>query len=277
MHEDHASWLNAILHLLPESVQQHWVDVFVLNSWLVIIILALLAWAGSRRLQLRPRGLQNVWEMYVRWLRDFCRNEMGPGGEKHAPLLGTIFVYILFLNLFGLVPGFLTPTMTLNMTVPLALLVFGYVQWMGVREQGFGGYLMHFIGEPIVKYEPTVKYFLFLPLVIFFHGLMLIVHLIGELAKPLSLSVRLFGNMFGEETSLVQMAALGAAVMAATAIGPFPGIPLPVQFINVALHLLVGPIQAFIFFILSAAYIAMATHQEHAEEHHEVESVSEAS
>lgn len=273
MHGEHGSWLNAILHLLPENVQHHWVDVFVLNSWLVIILLVLLAWLGTRRLQMRPRGLQNLWEMYVAWLRDFCRDEIGPGGEKHAPLLGTLFIYILFLNLFGLVPGFITPTMTLNMTVPLALFVFLYVQWTGFTELGPGAYLMHFIGEPIVSYEPTPRYFLLLPVVVLFHAIMLIVHLIGELAKPLSLAVRLFGNMFGEETSLVQMAALGAAVFAVTYI------PVPVQFINVALHLLVGPIQAFIFFILSAAYISMAVgHAEHEDEHnHQVESVSRAS
>ncbi len=263
MHEEHGSWLNALLHVMPES-WHHWVDVYVVNSWMVIVLLVVLAWLGTRRLQLRPRGLQNLWEMYYGWVREFCREEIGPGGEKHAPLLGTIFVYVLLLNLLGLVPGFITPTMTLNMTVPLALVVFVWVQWSGVAALGLGGYLMHFVGDPWWLFPINVP-----------------VHVVGEIAKPLSLSVRLFGNMFGEETSLVQMAALGAAVFAAT------HIPVPVQFINVALHMLIGPIQAFIFFILAAAYISMATgHDEHLHEeeaaHHagdekHVEALPEAS
>ena len=84
---------------------------------------------------------------------------------------------------------------------------------------------------------------------------------IRDRAKPLSLAVRLFGNMFGEETAIFRMAALGALIL------PFTYIPIPVQIINVTLHLIIGPIQAFIFFILSAAYIQMATHAEGGKEH----------
>ncbi|MFW6437431.1 MAG: F0F1 ATP synthase subunit A, partial [Armatimonadota bacterium] len=260
MHEEHGSWLNAIVHLLPEHVQHHWVDLYVVNSWLIIILLVVLAWLGTRTLRLKPRGLQNLWEMYYGWVCDFCRKEIGPNGEKHAPILATIFVYILFLNLFGLVPGFITPTMSLNMTVPLALVVFLWVQWSGVAALGPVGYLMHFVGDPWWLFPINIP-----------------VHIVGEIAKPLSLAIRLFGNMFGEETALVQVAALGAAVFAATYI------PLPLHFINVVLHLIIGPIQAFIFFALGAAYIKMATSHEGgshdeagAEEHDQAQSVEQA-
>lgn len=245
MHSEHGSWLNAILHALPES-WHHYVDVYVVNSWVVIVLLVVLAWLGTRHRMRKPSGLQNVWEMYVQWVRDYCRKEIGPGGEKHAPLLGTIFIYILFLNLFGLVPGFITPTMTLNMTVPLAMGVFLWVQWSGIAQLGLGGYIMHFVGEPA-----------------WLAPLNIVIHVIGELAKPLSLSIRLFGNMFGEETALMQMAGLGAMVLAATYI------PFPVQFINVALHLLIGPIQAFIFFALGVSYVSQITTAHQGEEHHE--------
>ncbi|MFW5867852.1 MAG: F0F1 ATP synthase subunit A [Armatimonadota bacterium] len=260
MHGEHGSWLNGILHALPESWQHHWVDAYVVNSWLIIVVLVLLAWLGTRAMRLKPRGLQNVWEMYYEWVLEFCRREIGPGGDKHAPLLATIFVYILFLNLFGLVPGFITPTMSLNMTVPLALVVFLWVQWSGVATLGLGGYLMHFVGEPVWLAPINIP-----------------VHIVGEIAKPLSLAIRLFGNMFGEETALVQVAALGAAVFAAT------WIPIPLHFINVVLHLIIGPIQAFIFFALGAAYIKMATSHEGgshdeagSEEHHQAHSVEQA-
>jgi len=258
VHEEHGSWLNAIVHLLPDS-WHHWVDVFVVNSWLIIVLLVVLAWLGTRARSLRPRGLQNLWEMYVEFVRSFCVKEIGPHGERYVPLLGTLFVYILLLNLFGLVPGFLTPTMSLNMTVPLAVVVFVSVQYFGVRALGIGGYLMHFVGEPLWLAPINIP-----------------VHIVGEIAKPLSLAIRLFGNMFGEETALLQMAALGAAVFAAIYV------PIPLQFINVALHLLVGPIQAFIFFALSAAYINMATSHEgghgsaEAEEQREAQSAGHA-
>ncbi|MGD9494761.1 MAG: F0F1 ATP synthase subunit A [Armatimonadota bacterium] len=262
MHEEHGSWLKPIVDLLPAS-WHGFVDLYVVTTWLIILVLVALAWLGTRRRQRVPSGLQNVWEMYVVFVRNFCVEQIGPGAEKYAPLLGTLFVYILFMNLFGLVPGFVTPTMSLNVTAALALSVFLFVQYSGFAERGLG-YLRHFIGEPIVEYSPTAGYFLALPAVVAFHGVLLIVHIIGELAKPLSLAVRLFGNMFGEETAIFRMAALGAALL------PFVYVPIPVQFVNVLLHLIIGPIQAFIFFILSAAYIEMATssHEDEQHEHH---------
>ncbi len=241
MHEEHGSWLKPIADLLPAS-WHGFVDVYVLNGWLIMLILVLLAWLGTRRRARVPRGLQNAWEMYVVFVRDFCVEQIGPGAEKYAPLLGTLFIYILFMNLFGLIPGFITPTMSINVTAALALSVFLFVQYSGFARQGVG-YLMNFVGEPWWLFPINIP-----------------VHVIGELAKPLSLAVRLFGNMFGEETAIFRMAALGAMIL------PFTYIPIPVQIINVALHLIIGPIQAFVFFILSAAYIEMAI-QVHEGEH----------
>lgn len=252
MHEEHGSWLNLIVHLLPEQAR-HYVDLMVVTSWLIMVLLVVLAWLGTRRRLARPRGLQTLWEMYYGFLRGFLVKEIGPGAERYVPLLGTLLLYILFMNLFGLVPGFITPTMSLNTTAALALVVFVSVQYFGLRTQGWR-YLLHFFGEPLGdSLGMKVMYVVMAPV-------MLAVHLIGELAKPLSLSIRLFGNMFGEETAIARMAALGAMVMATIYV------PVPVQFVNVLLHLLIGPIQAYIFFMLSAAYIQMATsHQEGAE------------
>lgn len=246
MGEPHGSWLKPIADALPET-WHGFVDLYVVNTWAIMVILVVLGWAGSRRGERVPRGLQNYWEMYITWVRDFTREQIGPNGARFAPLLGTLFLYILLMNQFGLVPGFLTPTMSLNVTLALALCVFLTVQWAGVVEHGFLGYLKHFVGEPWWLFPIGIP-----------------VHVIGELAKPLSLSVRLFGNMFGEETAIYRMLALGAAIL------PFTYIPVPVHFINVLIHMIIGPIQAFIFFILTAAYIEMATsthaHPEHADD-----------
>lgn len=248
MHEEHGSWLNAIVHLLPE--QWHgWVDLNVVTSWLIIILLVAAAWIGTRRRLRSPRGLQTVWEIYYDFLRGFCVNQLGPGAEKYMPLLGSLLVYILVMNLFGLLPGFATPTTSLNMTVALALVVFFTVQYLGFKEHGLG-YLKHFIGEPMGdEFLMKALYIALIPM-------MLVIHVIGEFAKPLSLSIRLFGNMFGEETGIIRMTALGAMVFAVTYV------PVPVQFINVVLHLIIAPVQAYIFFLLTAAYIQMATTHE---------------
>ncbi len=246
MHDEHGSWLKPIADLFPESWHGFvFVDLYVVTTWLVIVLLTVLAWLGTRRRRRIPRGLQTLWEIYVQFVLGFCREQIGPGAEKYAPLLGTLFLYILVMNLFGLIPGFVAPTMSLNTTAGLALSVFLAVQYFGIVELGLFGYLMHFVGEPWWLFPINI-----------------LVHVIGEIAKPLSLAVRLFGNMFGEETAIFRMAALGAALL------PFVPIPIPVQIINVLLHLIIGPIQAFIFFILSAAYIQMATtgpveHEEH--------------
>ena len=242
MEEHPGSWLNFFVDMLPERAHA-FIDLGVITSWLIMVLLVLFAWLGTRKRLLRPRGLQTVWEIYYGFVRGFLVHEMGPSAERYVPLLGTLLIYILVMNLFGLIPGFITPTMSLNMTVPLAITVFLSVQYYGIREQGWR-YLMHFVGEP---------WWLFL--------VGIPVHVIGEIARPLSLSVRLFGNMFGEETAIARMAALGAMVLAAVYV------PLPVQIINVLLHLVIAPIQAYIFFLLSAAYIQMATAHEGADSH----------
>ena len=241
MGEPHGSWLKPIADAMP-AAWHGFVDLYVVNTWLIIAILVTLAWLGSRNPQRVPRGLQNFWEIYITWVRNFCCEQIGPNGARFAPMLGTLFLYILLMNQFGLVPGFLTPTMSLNVTIALALSVFLAIQWAGFAERGFFGYLKHFVGQPWWLFWISIP-----------------VHIIGELAKPLSLSIRLFGNMFGEETAIYRMLALGAAIL------PFTYVPIPVHFINVLIHMIIGPIQAFIFFILSAAYIEMAvsSHSDH--------------
>lgn len=247
MQEAHGSWVQPIVDLLPESAHS-FVDPYVVTTWVIMLTLVLLAWLGTRRRARVPSGLQTVWEIYVDWVRNFCRGQIGPNAEKYAPMLGTLFVYILFMNLWGMIPGFIPPTMSLNVTAALALCVFLAVQYWGVSALGLKGYLLHFAGEPVWMAPINIP-----------------VHIIGELAKPLSLAIRLFGNMFGEETAIYRMMALGAAIM------PFVYVPLPVHFVNVIIHLIIAPIQAFIFFILSAAYIEMATSHHGGEEHQEDE------
>src|SRR6185436_9797840 len=141
---------------------------------------------ATRDAKLIPGPLQNVVEMLVSSLNDFISGILGEDNAKRfVPFLGTLFIYIWFMNLFGLIPFMESPTSSLNTTFALAITVFLYCQYVGVRGLGVVGYVDHLMGSP-----RDLTSWLLVPL-------MLPIHILGELAKPISLSCRLFGNIFG--------------------------------------------------------------------------------
>jgi F-type H+-transporting ATPase subunit a len=169
---------------------------------------------------------------------------IGHGGEKYTPLVGTVFVFILMMNLIGQIPGFHSPTANFSLTLALGIVVFFYVQYEGIRSKGVGGYFKHFMG-PMPALSP----------------LLLPIELIGELVRPFTLGIRLFGNIFGEDVILVVLAGLGMTLL------NVPGIPL--HFPIVLLAMLTSFVQAMVFSILTCIYLSLATHHEgHGEEHH---------
>jgi F-type H+-transporting ATPase subunit a len=218
---------------------------YVGMSSLAMAFLIILGALGTRNLQKVPGRLQNFLELLVGGLESFYSGILGPGGERHVPFLVTTFLFILTMNLMGLIPGFKPATATLNMTIALALVAITYVQIQGIRQHGLWGYIRHYMGEPL-----------------WLAPLMLPLHIIGELAKPLSLSLRLFGNIFGEETVILQLALLGPLVL-------FGSKVLPLQFPIVVFGVFTSVVQALVFTVLTSAYILMITsgHEEH-EEHH---------
>jgi len=198
-------------------------------------ILGLLFFFGTRNLKRVPGGLQNVVEAIVEGLLNFFTGVLG---EKRArmymPLLGTFFLFILLSNYSGLIPGsgiisgFKAPTSDWNVTGALAIVVFFATHYYGIKAKGIG-YFKHFV----------TPFAAFLPL-----------NLLEEVARPLSLTLRLFGNVFAEETIVFFL-----LVMA-----PFL-VPVPMM----ALSLLLGAIQALVFTILATSYIGAATeeHESH--------------
>ena len=249
MGEHPGSWYNALEHLLPEGVKGY-INVMTFASWTAMLVLVVMVILGTRRLTAVPHGWQNLWEWVHEVFTSFSRSVIGEDGPKYLPLLATLFIYILLMNLLGVIPGFLSPTTSLNTTIALALVVFGAIQYYGWRANGFA-YLKHFLGEPL-----------------WLAPLMLPLHLIGECAKPLSLSVRLFGNIMGEDKTVEAFLGLGERIFHAIYV------PLPIQLPMTAFAIFGGFIQAFVFTTLTAAYIGMATaHEEHsgkateAEEH----------
>jgi F-type H+-transporting ATPase subunit a len=233
------TWLNWVTSLRIGGIPLAHHPAVLAFAWSLVAVAILITVSvfGTRRLSLRPTGLQTALEMIVGGLRSLVVGIMGPRGDDFVPFIGSLFIYIALMNLMGLVPGFMAPTSNLNITAGLALIVFIVVQYYGFREQGLG-YLKHFIaGVP-----SQFPYVLLAPLVF-------AVHLVGELFRPVTLALRLFGNLMAEE--MVVLILIGLVVGLAR-----HGIPIPVQLPNMALGLLVSLVQAAIFSMLATVYLA---------------------
>lgn len=218
--------------------------VLVWHSLFVAIILVVFAIAATRKLAAIPRGAQNFGEFIVESMINFTRGIIGPGGEKYVPLVGTIFFFIVVGNLLGQVPYFLSPTANLSTTLALGVIVFCYVQYIGIRSNGLRGYLKHFAG-PMPALSP----------------LLFPVELISELVKPFTLAMRLFGNIFGEDTVIIVLAALAVSVL--------PSLPVvPFQFPILVLGLLTSFVQALVFSLLTCIYISLQSHHDSEHEGH---------
>jgi len=214
------------------------------NAVFVAILLIAFAAAATRKLREIPNTAQNLAEFIVDTMMNFTRGIIGPGGEKYTPLAGTLFFFILVSNLLGQIPGMHSPTANLSTTLALGLIVFIYVQYLGIRQNGIGGYLKHFAG-PIWRISP----------------LLFPIEVISELVKPFTLAMRLFGNIFGEDTVIVVLASLGIAIM--------PKLPiLPVQFPILVLGLLTSFVQALVFTLLTCIYISLQSHHDEGHETH---------
>lgn len=243
-----------VAHYLPAPVSETLLRFEnIIFGVLVIGILSLLFHTASRRASLVPGKLQLACETLVSGLDGFVCGILGPQGRKYVPFLGTMFLYIWAMNLIGLVPLMKSNTansITLpgpvplpipTTTVALALIVFVYVQAVGIKNQGIVGYLDHMAGTP-----RDVFGFIMMPI-------MFPIHLIGELAKPFSLTFRLFCNIMGGHILVAVF--IGMAIGAAF---------IPFQAPFLIFELVTSTIQAFVFTLLSTVYIAMMLpHDDH--------------
>jgi F-type H+-transporting ATPase subunit a len=203
----------------------------VIYSWVVMLLLVGLGFLGAKGIAMVPTKMQNLFEIIVSGIEDFMVDITGEEGRWLFPLVATIFVYIFIGNLIGLVPGFFPPTASLNTTLSCALVVVVFTHIIGVKYHGIG-YIKHFLG-PVWWMIPII-----FP-----------IELIGHLARILSLSFRLFGNMMGHELVLAILFGLAGAFFA----------PLPIM----ALGIFVALVQAFVFFLLSIMYFTGAMEHAH--------------
>jgi len=256
VHTHLPSFLDLIIGAIPggeESTAGHYLKLFspAIFGILIAIILAIVTHAATRSMTLVPGRLQNVAEVLFGGVSDFISELIGEKGRQFVPFLGTLFIYIWVMNLSGLVPLMMAPTSRVEMTAALALLVFLYVQYTNLRMNGVRGALYHLAGEP----KDAVGWAMV--------PLMLPLHVIGELAKPFSLAVRLFGNIVGEDTLVAVFVGLGVTVLYLI---PMPQLPLglPIQIPFVFLGLLLSTIQALVFMLLATIYFSLVIpHDDH--------------
>jgi len=218
-----------------------WLPAHVTFTWLVMALLVAGSLMATRALKAVPGPLQNFAEVVLEAFFDLLEQMIGKQGRQFLPLVGTVGLFILTSNLLGNLPGFQAPTANWNTTVALALTVFVWYNYAGIRKHGLAGYLKHFCG-PIWWLAP----------------IMFPIEFIGHLARPVSLSVRLFGNIFGEESVIGILISLAWLVM------PYMiwlGIMLP-------LSLFTAAVQTFVFIMLTMVYIAGAVEEGHGEEQH---------
>ena len=203
----------------------------VVYSWVVIALLILFGYLASRKISMIPRGAQNLFEVVVSGIEEFMVDVVGEEGRWLLPLAATVFIYIFTCNLIGLVPGFYPPTASINTTLSCALVVVVFTHVIGVKYHGLK-YVKHFMG-PVWWMSPLI----------------FIIEVIGHLARILSLSFRLFGNMAGHELVLGILFLLAGAFLA----------PLPIM----VLGIFVAFVQAFVFFLLSIIYFSGAMEHAH--------------
>jgi len=204
------------------------------TAFMLYVMLGLTIFSAimAKRLRLVPGRAQSIVELVVTSFEGMVDETMGRKGRKYFPFIMTFAVFIFVSNLLGLIPGLLPPTANLNTTLALALIVFVTTHIVGVREHGFK-YLKQFMG-PALWLAP----------------LMIPIEIIGHLARPVSLSLRLFGNIMGHE----QIVAVLLILMP---------IAYPLLALSTVLGVLVVFIQAFIFALLSMMYIGTALEEPH--------------
>jgi F-type H+-transporting ATPase subunit a len=230
-------------------------------TWLFLVLTLTVA---THRMSKIPRGLQNAWEFLYEWLDSNARTIVDDEAMRYFPLFISIFLYVFFNNLMGLIPGLASATAKTDTTIALALVTFSATHVLALRKKGIGHILHYFqvvdyrTGDgPLAKGILIVLQFVLLP----------IIEVVGTLAQPVSLAARLFGNIFAKETILAVLAALLVTLLGASSVAmKFLAImPLLLRPGIIILGVLVSLIQAVVFTVLSMVYIsnALASHDEH--------------
>jgi F-type H+-transporting ATPase subunit a len=231
-----AAWIAAALGIPVENPAAIVPDYLVMCMVIVAVVLGLGLFVRSRLSVEKPGRTQIVLEDLISYVIGMLKEDIGPKGIRYLGVVATIGVFILIGNLMGQVPGLIPATMNINVTLACALVVWFYYHLQGVKEQGIGSYLKHFAAPPGV---PAALAPIMLP-----------IEVISHLSRVMSLTLRLFGNIFGEKLIVLILAFLAPFI-----------VPLPIMFLGV----IIGTLQALIFIKLTMIYLSAAVATE---EHH---------
>lgn len=224
--------LAALLKLLGIQVKDahHLIPDYLVMVFLVVLVLSVALAVAGKKARLVPGRGQVVLESLVDFFEGLILDTIGEEGLKYLPVIATVGLFILTSNLMGLVPGLMSPTSKLNVTLGCALVVWLYYHWQGIKSHGFFGYLKTFTGA-----NPLLA------------PLLLPIEIISHFSRPVSLSMRLFGNIFSEELLILIIASI---------------IPyfLPLPFM--AISIFTAVIQSYVFVLLSCIYLAGAVAEE---------------
>jgi F-type H+-transporting ATPase subunit a len=224
---------NSVLDMagMAHDPAKPWANFVVIELLVALLIVILFAMLRSRLSVDNPGKLQHVFELIYQFLHGETEDQIGHGGGKYLAYFGTLFIFILFMNLIGVVPGLESPTMSPAVPLGCAAATFLYYNAMGMRANGVGKYLAHFAG-PMPMLAP----------------LMIPIEIISHLARPLSLTIRLYANMFAGEQVTIQFLNLTYFLIPAAFMG---------------LHVFVSLLQAYIFMLMTMMYVAGAVAHEH--------------
>jgi F-type H+-transporting ATPase subunit a len=220
--------LTGLVKMEPEA--RPWANFITMQLLVALIIIVLFAILKPRLSPDRPGKLQHTFELIYDFLHEQAEEQVGHNGHHYLAFFGTIFIFVLFCNLIGVVPGFEAPTMVPSVPAGCAIAAFFYYNAVGVQANGIGKYLAHFAG-PMPLLAP----------------LMIPIELVSHMARPLSLTIRLFANMYaGEQVTMVFLKLTFLFVPA----------------IFMGLHVFVSFLQAYIFMLLTMMYVAGAVAHE---------------
>lgn len=215
----------------PENAARPIPNYIAMEVLVAIVIVAVFSFLRTRLSMDRPAALQHFFELFLDFMKGQAKEIAGHHGPSFVPMVMSIGIFILFGNLIGLIPTFEAPTMFIQVTIGCAMVSFCYYHFEGVRHMGLLKYLKHFLG-PVLPLAP----------------LMLPIELVSHSARLLSLSVRLYANMFaGEQVTLVFLSL----------------VPLGIPMVFMGLHTFVAFLQTYIFMLMTLIYLGGAAGDSH--------------
>ena len=217
-----------------------WEDVFF--SLLIAALISGLFYWGSKKREMIPTGLQNFFELLVENLRNVLRNILGEDADQHIAFLGTIFIYIFTMNIFSLIPFMKSPSSNLSISIGMSLCVFARVQYLNIKNMGLRGYIYHMCGSPNGLIGWMIS------------PLMFFIEVLTQISRPITLALRLTGNVMGEHI-LVSIFALSSIAIFSLEALP---IGLPVQLPAMLFGLVTSLMQALVFTLLTTIYILLS-------------------